>query len=81
MIWVFLFVGIALAGLVMVVGYAVWLFHKASDVMGEVRVLADRGGQLAALAGEIQVPRFAGLTGDVDSQRTVRGDYLDDLGT
>ena len=30
MVWVIVFVGIALAGLVMVICYAVWLAHKAS---------------------------------------------------
>ena len=40
MIWVMVFGGIAVAGLVMVICYAVWLAHKASDVMSEVVVLA-----------------------------------------
>jgi hypothetical protein len=72
-VWVLVFGGIALAGLVMLVCYAVWLIHKASDVMSEVRVLVNRGDQLAAIVGEIEVPqrtRFAAT----DSQRTLRGD-------
>jgi hypothetical protein len=55
-VWVFVFGGIALAGLVMLIAYAVWLAHKAADVMSEVSVLADRGGQLAELLGQIQPP-------------------------
>ena len=55
-VWVFVFGGIALAGLVMLIAYAVWLAHKASDVFSEVKVLADRGDQLAGLLGQIQPP-------------------------
>ena len=36
MIWVIVFAGIALAGLVMLISYAVWLAHKAADVWSEV---------------------------------------------
>ena len=58
-VWVFIFGGIALAGLVMLIAYAVWLAHKAADVMSELAVLADRGDQLAALLGQIQVPELS----------------------
>ena len=80
MIWVLIFAGIAVAGLVMVVSYAVWLIHKASDLMSEVRVLFDHGDQLATLVGQIQVPQFAGLADDVDSERMVHGDYVTGVG-
>lgn len=56
MIWVLIFGGIALAGVVMLVAYAVWLAHKAADVMSEVGVLVDRTGQLADLLSQIQPP-------------------------
>lgn len=56
MIWVVVFGGIALAGLVMVVAYAVWLVHKASDVFAELAVLARRGGQLAEITAGIELP-------------------------
>jgi hypothetical protein len=49
-VWVFVFGGIALAGLVMLIAYAVWLAHKASDVMSELGVLADRGGPAGGAA-------------------------------
>jgi hypothetical protein len=58
-LWVFVFGGIALAGLVMLIGYAVWLAHKTADVMSEVAVLGDRTGQLFELLGQIQVPEPA----------------------
>jgi hypothetical protein len=78
-IWIFVFAGIALAGLVMVVSYAVWLIHKAADVMGEVRVLLDRGGQLTELIGQIQIPPFDEFADDVDSEHSVRANYLTGL--
>ena len=56
MVWVFVFGGIALVGLIMLVAYGVWLAHKAADVMSEVQVLADRTDQLADLLGQIQPP-------------------------
>ena len=80
MVWVLVFGGIALAGLVMLVCYAVWLIHKASDVMSEVRVLLSRGDRLAAIVGQVGVPqqtRFAHF----DSQRTLRGDFANELTT
>jgi len=55
-VWVLVFGGIALAGLVMVICYAVWLAHKAADVFSEVAVLADRADQLAGLLSQIQPP-------------------------
>jgi hypothetical protein len=79
-VWVLVFGGIALAGLVMLVCYAVWLIHKASDVMSEVRVLLSRGDQLAAVVGQIQVPQRTPFA-DLDSQRTLRGDLRNQLTT
>lgn len=55
MLWVWVFVGIALAGLVMLVAYGVWLAHKLSDVMSEVGVLMARTGELAVLLGQIEL--------------------------
>ena len=56
MIWVLVFGGIALVGLIVLISYGVWLAHKAADVMSEVAVLADRADQLAALLSQIQSP-------------------------
>jgi hypothetical protein len=58
-VWVFVFGGIALAGLVMLIAYAVWLAHKAADVMSELQVLAERGDQLAGLLAQIQMPELS----------------------
>lgn len=54
--WVLIFGGIALAGLVMLIGYGVWLAHKAADVMSEVGVLADRADQLLDVLAQIEIP-------------------------
>jgi hypothetical protein len=53
-LWVWVFVAIALVGLVMVGCYVVWLAHKTADVLSEITVLADRAGQLGELLGQIQ---------------------------
>lgn len=63
MLWVLVFGGIALAGVVMLVCYGVWLAHKAADVVSEVAVLADRLGQLGELVAQIQSPAPAGWGG------------------
>jgi len=57
-VWVVIFGAIALIGLAVVVSYTVWLAHRAADVLSEVRVLTDRGGQLVELLGQIEVPGF-----------------------
>jgi len=57
-IWVYVFGGIAVAGLIMLVAYGVWLAHKASDVFAELKVLGRRTGQLAELAAQVQVPEL-----------------------
>jgi hypothetical protein len=59
MIWVIVFGGIALAGLVMLICYAVWLAHKAADVWSEVDMLAVRANELAQLLAQIEVPERA----------------------
>ena len=56
MLWVFVFGGIALAGLGMIIAWIVWLVHKASDVFSEVTVLADRSGQILDLLAQISLP-------------------------
>lgn len=61
MFWVILFVAIAAAGLLMLVGYAIWLAHKASDVFAELKVLGERSGRIAETLSRIEVP--AALTG------------------
>jgi hypothetical protein len=70
MIWVIVFVGIGLAGVIMLVSYAVWLAHKASDLFSELDVLAVRAGQLADLVGQIRLPEPAFLP-DWRNDRTI----------
>ena len=64
-LWVFVFGGIALAGLVMLVCYAVWLAHKTADVWSELTVLGDRTAKMADLLSQIEIPTPAGDT-DLD---------------
>ena len=74
MLWVVVFLVIALAGLVMVISYGVWLAHKAADVFSEVQVLAGLGAQLTELAAQIgtsdatrfEGSRSEGVAGPVD---------------
>jgi hypothetical protein len=62
-IWVAVFGGIALVGLVVLISYGVWLAHKTADVMSEVAVLADRADQLAGLLSQIQPPANLAVDG------------------
>ncbi len=54
MMWVLLFGAIALGGLIVMISYAVWLWHKASDLFSELEMLATRMEELADLLGQIQ---------------------------
>lgn len=56
MVWVVVFSLIALGGLVMLVSYAVWLWHKASDLFSELAMLGTRANELGELLGRIQLP-------------------------
>lgn len=56
MMWVWIFAAIAVAGLVTVVSYGVWLVHKASDLFSELRMLGTRAGELADLVSRVQLP-------------------------
>lgn len=78
MFWVILFCAIALAGLIMVACYAVWLAHKTSDFLSEVTVLGERAGQMVDLLATIEVP-----SGASRSQSTVAaaGDEIHRNGT
>jgi hypothetical protein len=70
MIWVIVFVGIGLAGLLMLISYAVWLAHKTSDLFSELDMLAVRASELADLLGQIEVPEAA-LLPDGPNGRTI----------
>ncbi|MGB7962991.1 MAG: hypothetical protein WCF12_08570 [Propionicimonas sp.] len=60
MVWVVVFFLIALGGLIMVVSYAVWLWHKASDLFSEIEMLGVRVEELGDLLAKIQVPAVEG---------------------
>ena len=52
--WVLVFGLIALGGAVMVVSYAVWLWHKASDLFSELEMLGRRAEELSELLSRLQ---------------------------
>ncbi|MGC3956044.1 MAG: hypothetical protein QM804_17670 [Propionicimonas sp.] len=56
MVWVLVFGGIALAGLITLVSYLVWLAHKAADLFSEIEMLGTRAGELAALLEQLELP-------------------------
>ena len=56
MIWVLVFGGIALAGLVTMIFYAVWLAHKMGDLFSEVAMLAERAEEAAQLVSQVKLP-------------------------
>ena len=56
MVWVWIFAGIAVAGLVTLGSYGVWLAHKASDLFSELQMLGTRAGELADLVSRVQLP-------------------------
>lgn len=54
MIWVLIFGLIALGGLIMLASYALWLWHKASDLFSELEMLGTRAEELAQLLSQFQ---------------------------
>ncbi len=65
MVWVFVFGGIALAGVITLICYAVWLAHKAADLFSEIEMLGTRASELAALIDGIgHLPSSATQAGE-----------------
>jgi len=56
MFWVWVFLAIGVLGLVSLVMWAVWLWHKASDLLSELKMLGKRAEELGDLAGQLQLP-------------------------
>jgi hypothetical protein len=54
MLWVLIFGAIALAGLIVAISYAVWLWHKASDLFSEVEMLGRRVEELTDLLSQLE---------------------------
>jgi hypothetical protein len=46
-VWVIVFGSIGLAGAIMLICYAVWLGHKASDLFSELEMLSRRADERA----------------------------------
>lgn len=59
MLWVLVFGGIAVVGLVVLVSYAIWLAHKTADVLSEVTVVVERLGVFGDLLAQIELPTGA----------------------
>jgi hypothetical protein len=72
-VWVIVFAGIGLAGVIMLISYAVWLAHKTSDVFSELEMLAVRADELAQLVSQIRIPERAYLV-DWRNGRTISGE-------
>jgi hypothetical protein len=53
--WVWVFIGIGVAGLIMLICYAVWLAHKASDLFSELKMLGQRAEELGEIVGQIEL--------------------------
>lgn len=62
LVWVF--VGIALAGLVMVICFAIWLWRKATALLREVAELLDRAEQAINLLDEIEAVEHPPVAAD-----------------
>lgn len=56
MIWIVIFAGLAVAGLVALTVYAVQLRHRFGDVRHEVSVVGDRVGQVTTLLERLELP-------------------------
>ena len=73
MVWVFVFAGIALAGLVLLACYALWMAHKLSDLVSEFAMVGQRVEELQDLVGQLQIapepPSTRASSGSVDSDR------------
>ena len=80
-LWVLVFGGIALAGLVMLICYVVWLAHKAADVISEIQVLAERADQLAMLLSQISPAPAAAVPDSWHSNLIVPEDFPERSGT
>ena len=82
MIWVWVFLAIAVVGVIVMVSYGVWLVHKAADIYAEVKMLGRRAQEFQALLNQLELnpqTSYGGTTlvpvdlvrGDADSDREV----------
>jgi hypothetical protein len=80
-VWVAVFGGIAVVGLIMLICYGVWLAHKAADVLSEIEVLADRADQLAGLLSQISAAPGPDVPGSWHSELIVPEDFSEQPAT
>ena len=73
MLWVLIFAGIAVAGLIVPISYAVWLWHKASDLFSELEMLGKCADELATLLAQIEPTPAAQLPSRRDVAVRSRG--------
>lgn len=64
MIWVLVFAGIALLGLFGLIAYAVWLWHKAEDVLSEVEMVGRQAEEILGLLDDIALHEQGGHATD-----------------
>ncbi len=57
--WAWIFGGIAVAGLIMLVMYGIWLWHKVSDLMFELKRLGKQAEEITALLGQIELDKLS----------------------
>lgn len=57
--WALIFGGIAVGGVIMLVMYGIWLWHKASDLMFELKRLGAQADELTSLMGQIEVGKLS----------------------
>ena len=56
MVWVWVFIVIGVLGLISLVFWAIWLWHKVSDLFSEVAMLGKRATEFGDLLGKVELP-------------------------
>lgn len=74
MLWVVLVLVLALGALAVLVGYAVWLAHKTSDLLSEVAVLGDQAARLGDLLAQVGAPATVPRPADPNGSTPGAGD-------
>ncbi|MDR1791793.1 MAG: hypothetical protein LBR20_09155 [Propionibacteriaceae bacterium] len=54
MMWVWIFLGIAFAGLVMTVFFVIWLAHKAGDLFSEFKMIGGHVSDFLETLGTLR---------------------------
>ena len=56
MVWIYVTLGVAVVGLVILGWYVLMLYRKLIAVLAELAVVADRAGQALDLVAQVEVP-------------------------